>query len=63
MALVVKNPPAYAGDIRGASSIVAKFLRRRAWQPTLEFLPEESHDQKGAQRATVRGVAELDTAE
>ena len=36
---------------------VGKIPWRRAWQPTPVFLPRESH----GQRATVHGVAELDT--
>ena len=40
MALVVKNPPANAGDIR---SWVGKISWRRKGQPTLVFLPEKSH--------------------
>ena len=43
MALVVKNPPANAGDImrRGFDPGVEKIQWRRAWQPTLVFLPGE----------------------
>ena len=47
-ALVVKNPPASAGDVRDTGSIPGsgRFSWRRAWQPTLVFLPEESRGQK-----------------
>ena len=47
VALVVKNPPANAGDVRDSSSIpgLGKIPWRRAWQPTPVFLPEESHGQ------------------
>ena len=45
--LVVRNPPANAGDIRDVSSIppVGKVSWRRAWQPTPLFLPGECHGQ------------------
>ena len=39
VAAVVKNPLTYAGDGRGA---VRKIAWRRAWQPTLMFLPGKS---------------------
>ena len=43
-ALVVKNLPASAGDIRDLGSISGgKILWRRTWQPTTVFLPGESH--------------------
>ena len=46
--LVVKNPPANAGDIRGLSLIceLERFPWRRAWQPTPVLLPGESHGQR-----------------
>ena len=45
--LVVKNPPANAGDIMrcGLDSYVGKIIWRRAWQPTPIFLPGESRGQ------------------
>ena len=48
MALVVKNPPANAGDVRDAGSLlgVRKIPRRRRWQPTPVFLLGESHGQR-----------------
>ena len=48
MALVVKNPPANAGDIRDMGSIseVEKIPWRRKWQPTPVFLPGEPHGQR-----------------
>ena len=48
MALVVKNLPADAGDIRDVGSIpgFGKIPWRRAWQPTSAFLPGESHGQR-----------------
>ena len=61
-ALVVKNPPANAGDITdGFGSWVRKISWRRAWQPTPVFLPGGSHGQRslvGLQSMRV----ELDTA-
>ena len=45
--LVVKNPPANAGDKRhGLDAWVGKIPWRRGWQPTLVFLPEESNGQR-----------------
>ena len=42
-ALVVKNPPANAGDVRHEfNPWVGKISQRRKWQPTPVFLPEES---------------------
>ena len=47
MVLVVKNPPANAGDVRrGFDPWGRKILWRRAWQPTPVFLPGESHGQR-----------------
>ena len=46
VALVVKNPPASAGDSRDVfDPWVRKIPWRRAWQPTPLFLPGESHGQ------------------
>ena len=45
VALVVKNPPVNAGDIRTLGQEdpwVRKISWRRAWQPTAVFLPGES---------------------
>ena len=46
--LVVKKPPANAGDIKSLrfNPWVRKFPWRRAWQPTPVFLPGESHEQR-----------------
>ena len=45
--LVVKNPPANAGDTRGGfDSWVGKIPKRRKWQPTPVFLPGEPHGQR-----------------
>ena len=48
MALVVKNPPANAGDISDGGSIpgLGKMPWRRARQPTAVLLPGESHGQR-----------------
>ena len=47
MVLVVKNPPAGAGDLRQQfHPWVGKIPWRRAWQPTPVFLPGESHSQR-----------------
>ena len=46
-ALVVKNAPANAEDIRDAGSIPSQEDPwRKAWQPTPAFLPGESHGQR-----------------
>ena len=46
--LVVKNPPANAGDIRdmGLIPLLGRFPWRKAWQPTAVFLPGEPHGQR-----------------
>jgi len=46
--LVVKNPPANAGDIRDEGSIpeTGRPLWGGEWQPTPVFLPRESHGQR-----------------
>ena len=47
VALVVKNPPANAGDMRcGFDPWVGKIPWRRAWQPTPVFLPGESREER-----------------
>ena len=48
MVLVVKNPPANAGDVRVLGSILGsgRSPGGRAWQPTLVFLCGESHEQR-----------------
>ena len=57
--LVVKNPPANAGRHKRHrfDPWVGKIRWRRAWQPTLVFLPEGSMD-RGAWQASVRGVSQ-----
>ena len=46
MALVVKNLPANAGDIRGVGSIPGSDPLEEAWQPTPVVLPGEPHGQR-----------------
>ena len=48
VALVVKNPPTNAGDIKRCrfDPWVGKIPWRRPWQPTPVFLPRESHGQR-----------------
>ena len=48
VALVLKNPPASAGNRRDVGLIpgVEKILQGREWRPTQVFLPVESHGQR-----------------
>ena len=63
VALIVKNLPANARHSRDMGSILeGKILWRRAWQPSLVFMPGESHGQRIWQ-AIVHWVTELDTIE
>ena len=60
VALVVKNPPANAGDIRnvGFDSWVRKISWRRTWQPILlQYSCLENRMDRGAWWGTVLGVA------
>ena len=65
VALVGKNPPANAGDIREASFDlwVRKFPWRRKWQPTPVFLPGKSHGQRSLVGYSPYGCKESDTTE
>ena len=64
VALVVKNPPANAGDLRhGFDSWVGKIPWRRAWQPTPVFLPGESHGQRSLEGYSPWSHKESDTTE
>ena len=65
VALVVKNLPVNAGDIRDVGSIpgTGKIPWSRAWQPTLVFLPGESHGQRSLAGYSPRGCAELGMTE
>ena len=64
MVLVVKNPPANAGDMRHRfGPWVGKIPWRRAWQPTPVFLPGESHGQRSLAGYSPWGHKESDTTE
>ena len=65
MALVVKNLPANAGDIRDVGSVPGfrKIPWRRAWQPTPLFLPGESHGQRSLAGYSPEGRTVSDTTE
>ena len=59
MVLVIKNPPANAGDMRCSfNPWVRKIPWRREWLLTPIFLPGESHGQRSLQ-TTVHGVARV----
>ena len=61
VALVVKNPPANAGDIEAwGQSLGREDPLEEGMEPTLVFLPGESVD-RGAWRATVHGVTKSQT--
>ena len=48
MMLIVKNPPASAGDVED-TGLIPEFRKipwRRKWQPTPVFLPGEFHGQR-----------------
>ena len=65
MALLVKNPPANAGDIKSCrfNHWVRKLPWRRAWQPTPVFLPGESHGQRSLMGYVLWDHKELNTTE
>ena len=65
VALVVKNPPANAGDARdvGWDPWVRKIPWRRKWLPTLVFLPGESDGQRSLAGYSLWGRKESDTTE
>ena len=58
--LVVKNPPADAGDIRELGSILGIHWRR-AWHSTPVFLPGESQGQRSLVGHSPWGRKESDT--
>ena len=64
-ALVVKNPPANAGDVRdvGFDPWVRKIPWRREQLSTPVFLPGESHGHRILVDYGPRGHKELDTTE
>ena len=63
--LVVENPPTNERDVRDMSSVPAlgRFPWRRGWQPTLVFLPGESHGQRSLVGYSPWGCKELDMTE
>ena len=64
-ALVGKNPPARAGDVRDTGSIPGwgRSPWRRACQPTVFFLPGESHGHRNLVGYSPWGHKESDTTE
>ena len=64
-ALVVKNPPAKAGDIRDTGLIpgLGRSPWRRAWQPTALLMPRESQGQRRLAGYSPWGHKELDMTE
>ena len=60
VALVVKNLPANAGNVKtcGFNCWVRKIAWRRKWQPTPVFLPGENPMDRGVWQATVHRVTE-----
>ena len=65
VALVVKSPPANAGRLRrcGLDPWVEKISSRRAWKPTLVFMPAESHGQRRLLGYNPWGHKKSDTTE
>ena len=63
VALVVKNLPANAGDVKrlGFDPWVRKIPWNRRWQPTLVFLPGKSHGRRSLAGCTVHGVMKSQT--
>ena len=63
--VVIKSPPASAGDAKDSSSIpgLGRFPCRRKWQPTPVFLPGESHGQRNLVGYSLYGHKESDTTE
>ena len=64
MVLVVKNPPADAGNVRlRFNPWVRKIPWRKAWQPTPVFVPGESHRQRSLAVYSLQGHKKLGTTE
>ena len=63
--VVVKNPPASAGDVRNAGSIPGsgRFPWRRKWQPTTAFVAGKSRGQRSLVGYSPGGHRESDTTE
>ena len=62
MALVIRNPPVNAGELRDTVSILG-LEERRAWKPTPVFLPGESHRQRSLVGYSPWGCKDSDTTE
>ena len=62
---MVKSPPANAEDTRDRVSVPGsgKIPWRKAWQPSLVFLPGESHGQRSLEGYSPWGRKELNTTE
>ena len=60
VALVVKNPPANAGDMVGSISGLGRFPWRRKRQPTPVFLPGEFHGPRSLAGYSPWGCKESD---
>ena len=64
MVLVLKNPPASAGDKKHEfGPWVRKIPWRRKWQPTPAFLPGESHGQRSLEGYSPWGHKQSDMTE
>ena len=63
--LLVKNPPANAGEHRrhGRDPWVVKIPWRRPWQLTPVFLPGKFHGQRSLAGCILWGCKELDTTD
>ena len=62
MARVIKNPPAYSGNVRlGFDAWIGKVPWRRKWQPIPVVLPGKFHGQRRIVGCTVHGVAKGQT--
>ena len=62
MALVVRNHPEKAGDVRDAS-LGQEISWKKAWQPTPVFLPGKPHGQRSLPGYSPWGREEPDTME
>ena len=60
---MVKNPPAVQCEKPGFNPWVRKIPWRRAWQPTLVFLPGESQGKRSLTDYSPWGCKESDTTE
>ena len=63
MLVVIKNPPANAGDRRRFDPWVGKIPWRRAWQHSPVFLPGESHGQRSLEDSGPWFIKESDMTE